>query len=148
MTNDTTFKATISFSQTGKTGPIVSDMNFTPKMQDFEPDVYRVMAKLASVYLELANQFGQDKAAKGDKTYTSSFSLWQEGPDGDVYSKLALNPKINASDDQFPDSYKLASYLACVYLNMAGVLDEDGNLIDEDALHDRNEIRASEPTLH
>lgn len=80
--------------------------------------------------------------------YTATLTLTQDGLEGDVYSNLKFDPLIdqNNQDDEgnlvIPASYELMSVAAEAFLHSAGILDENGNILDEEELHNTVSIEA------
>lgn len=147
MTNTITgrnIEASITLKQKGISGKIVADTNFAPRGHDYVPPSHEAMAQLVALWLQLETLIAPEDEVEGDVEYTSTLTLSQDEPDGPVYSRLVMEPKIKASEHKFPSSYEANSYLATAWLQMAGVIDEEGNLISEDSL-DNLDLQAKEP---
>lgn len=68
--------------------------------------------------------------------FTATFTLSQEGEDGEIVSKLEFSPLVSDEDvanNRQPDCYDIMSYLVQQYLYIANIVDEDGDIIDHDA---------------
>ena len=80
-----------------------------------------------------------------DKTnFKATFTLSQEGFDGDVVSHLTFEPLVDrANVDAAPICYEMMAVLAQHYLQMINVIDEDGELIDPDAFENQINLRVS-----
>jgi hypothetical protein len=76
--------------------------------------------------------------------YTATFTLSQEGAEGDITSTLSFDPLVDrANVDQSPLVYEMMSQLVLHYLYMAEVVDEDGNLIDPAGFEDNTHLNIS-----
>lgn len=81
---------------------------------------------------------------KTNETFTATFTLSQEGPDGDVTSTLEFNPLIDrANADEAPLAYEMMAFLAQHYLYMIGVVDENGELIDPEAFSRNTQLNVT-----
>lgn len=78
------------------------------------------------------------------KKFVATFQLSQEGHDGEVHSVLTFDPKVNETGDNAPGAYELMAYLAQCFLEVTGVIDQEGNLIDPDAFHRNTLINVSD----
>ena len=145
------YSTTLTLSQTGMNGPLTFNVSSTKQDADFVPAAYHIMSKLASVWFQIEpmiiEKSNPSKNNDGVK-YKAEFTLEQDGPSSAVFSKLELSPRVQGLEDQFPTSFEAGSYLAALYLNMVGIIDEDGNVIDEDALVDNVEIGALQQRVH
>lgn len=75
--------------------------------------------------------------------FTATFTLTQETPTAPIYSKLELSPRIGNDTDEIPQVFELMCQYATEYLYAVGMVDEDGNLIDEEDFHERTQINAT-----
>lgn len=71
--------------------------------------------------------------------FVATLQLSQEGPEGEVHSVLTFDPKVNETGENAPGAYELMAYLAQCFLEVTGVIDEDGNLIDPETFQ-RNTV--------
>lgn len=72
--------------------------------------------------------------SQADINYKATFTLEQTGIDGEVISTLKFDPLPENAEDRVM-AYDFMAGLAQVYLHEIGVIDEEGNLIDEDEFH-------------
>lgn len=92
--------------------------------------------------------------SKKNTNYTATLTLTQTGLDGEIYSSIKFDPVMSEEDiDEngeliIPASYGLMSIAAEAYLTAAGILDDDGNVVDEDVFRDIVDIEASGNTLN
>lgn len=152
LSNDSTptraITARLVLSQRGKNGAISPDIEFTPRNEKAVPAAHEAMSQLVALYLQLQTMLDVESEISEDApTYTASFELSQDEEDGPVYSYLRMSPRITAADPNFPSSYEVASYIATAWLQMCGVIDENGDLMDEDAL-EFQAIDAKERRVH
>lgn len=83
-----------------------------------------------------------------NKTFKATFTLTQEGMEGDIISELSFEPLVDRDDlDEVPAVYEMMSFLAQHYLYMIGVVDEDGELIDADAFHSNTTLNVTNPPI-
>lgn len=75
--------------------------------------------------------------------FTASFTLTQETPTAPIYSTLELSPRIGNDSDEIPQVYEIMCKYATDYLYLAGMVDEEGNLVDEEAFHEQTKIKAT-----
>jgi hypothetical protein len=127
-------EASIQLEQIGKTGPISYNINFTPKGNQAVPASHEAMSHLVALWLQLETLAETTEASINDIKFTTTLVLSQDEIDGPVYSKLNMEPKLKVGDEGFPMIYEANSYLATAWLQMAGVIDEEGNVVDDDAL--------------
>lgn len=145
------YSTTLTLSQTGKHGPLSFNISTTKQDANYVPEAYQIMTQLASVWFQIEPMIierGKAVAEDNETNYRAELTLSQEGPGEPIYSKLELTPRVSGDDDTFPHAFEAGSYLAALYLNMVGVIDEDGNVIDEDALVDNVEIEAAPARTH
>lgn len=145
------YTTTLTLTQTGMNGPLSFNVSTTKQDANYVPEAYQIMTKLASVWFQIEPMIiEQSKTAKDNDgvEYKAELSLAQEGPGSPIFSKLELSPRVSGEDDVFPRAFEAGSYLAALYLNMVGVIDEEGNVIDEDALVDNVEIEAAPARTH
>lgn len=69
--------------------------------------------------------------SENNTKFKAVFTLEQDGMDGDVVSTLKFDPYPEDPDSEIV-AYNIMSELARMYLLMTNVIDEDGNLVDED----------------
>lgn len=139
------YSTTLTLTQTGMRGPLSFNVTSTKQDADYVPESYAIMSKLASVWFQiepLILEKTQEVAEDNDQEYKAEFTLSQEGPGGVIFSRLELSPRVPGLDDIYPTAFEAGSYLAALYLNLVGVIDQDGNVIDDDALIDNVEIDA------
>lgn len=88
--------------------------------------------------------------SKKKTKYTATLTLTQDGLDGDIISKLKFDPLIGLDDIDadgnliVPEVFELMSIAAQSYLQAAGILNEHGELIDEEKLREVTEVEASD----
>lgn len=75
--------------------------------------------------------------------YTATFTLRQTGKDGKLFSSVVMEPRVKFNDDDFPVSFEIMSELMTYYLYMIGMIDKQGNIIDEEKFHDQVEVNVS-----
>ena len=77
-----------------------------------------------------------------DKTnFKATFTLSQEGLEGDIVSELTFEPLVDQSNvDEAPAAYEMMAFLVQQYLYAAGVIDEEGDLIDPEAFHNQTKL--------
>lgn len=92
---------------------------------------------------------------KNTKTkYTATLTLTQNGIDGDVFSSLRFDPLIKPEDldsesmDGIPAAYELISLAAEAMLIRMGILNEEGELLDEEAASATVSVNASSRQLN
>jgi hypothetical protein len=140
-------EASIELNQLGKSGPIAANINFTPHGNPFPPAAHEAMSHLVALWFQLESMIQTTEAASDDINYRTTLVLSQDSVDGPVYSKLDMDPKVKVGDDAFPKVYEANSYLATAWLQMAGVIVEAGDVIDDDSL-DYVDLKAKEPRIH
>lgn len=140
-------EASITLRQRGLNGKITAATRFEPRGSDYVPPAHEAMAQIVAVWLQLQTLISPEDEVEGTPEYVSTLTLSQDEPEGPVYSKLVMDPRVKASEHVFPSSYEASSYLATAWLQMAGVIDEAGNVLDEDSL-DTVEVHAKEQRLH
>lgn len=74
--------------------------------------------------------------------FTTTFTLSQEGTEGDVVARLEFEPRVGANGD-VPPCYEAMSQLVLGYLQKIEAIDEDNNVIDQ-KFFDNVSITASE----
>lgn len=142
------YTTTITLSQEGKHGPISTDLTHTKRDADYVPEVYTIMTKLAALWAEILPNHEPEEPSEGEPTYVASFTLAQEGPGKPMFSTTDMTPKIQAGDEEFPDAYGALSVLVNAYLTIVGIIDDNGDIVDDEALDERTIITALQPTLH
>ena len=65
-----------------------------------------------------------------EPTYTATFTLRQEGKDGDVHCSVRMDPPATAEDDIIVYDHIVA--IAYSYLRHHGMIDENNNFIGAD----------------
>lgn len=147
MTLPTTAKyfSSLKASQRGKNGHIVTDVVMEPRDDAYTPDVHKIMGHLANEYADNLKSVSDQLTLTGaeETLYTGEFHLWQEEKDGDVFCKINLEPKVGPNDTEFPLVFELVSAVGTRWLLEAGIIDLDGNLVDEDSLHKSTSISAT-----
>ena len=89
---------------------------------------------------------------KTNKRYTATLVFTQEGLDGEVYSTLTFDPLVDEADANsdgtmdMPMSFGLGSVAAEAALVAMGIIDEDGEIVEEDEFHTTVNINASKPS--
>lgn len=124
--------ATITLTQEGNKGKISFNTDFSKVAENAVPLSHEGMAQVVATYLQLSS-FQDEEESTINKTFVTSFTLAQDEPEGPVFASLSFNPKVAPSFDQ-PTSYGLVSVLFNTWLYMVGILNEDGELVDEDQL--------------
>lgn len=149
MTDNTNFTATLRLEQRGLNGTINMSTDFSPETKDYMPEAYAAMVGLAAAWFQAAPQLETDPADdESEDVYVSTLTLQQAGPGSDIYSHLDLSPTIPFDSEEFPSSYEAACYLAAQWLYMAGIVDEDFNIIDESAVGSTVTMSAGDSTVH
>lgn len=82
--------------------------------------------------------------------FTATFTLSQEGTDGDVTSSLTFEPLV--SDEEVlaghtPDAYDIMAYLVQHYLQIAGIVDEEGDIVDPDGYENNTHIHVRQSSF-
>lgn len=135
MTNNTAHTATITLSQTGLTGPIDFDLSHSSDPAEHYYEGYMLAGMLAAKWFEVRALLKVDENVKPDDTrYVATFAIGQQGEGSDLYFKLNMEPKLPHDATLFPEAFQAISHLATVALFEVGVLDEDGNVTDEEGL--------------
>jgi hypothetical protein len=73
--------------------------------------------------------------------YTATFTLTQEGLDGELRSSLTFSPLLTDQEVVFgeaPDAYNIMSHLVEQFLFIAGVIDEEGDVVDQEGYDNLN----------
>jgi hypothetical protein len=140
------YEASLSLTQYGKNGLIEDTLEFSPAHNDELPVSHEIMANLAALWLQLRSTMDNTDSTDGEK-YTAKFTLSQDGVDSELFSKLQMEPRIKLDDPTFPSAYHVASHIATTYLVMVGVIDENGDLVDEDAL-DNVSLNVRQTSVH
>lgn len=146
MTEGRKYEASITLKQHGKNGKIVEDISFLPAHNEDLPVSHEAMSQIVAVWLQVRSTLDNTDSEEGE-VYTTRFVLSQDDLDSPIFSKLTMEPRISVNDPTFPSAYEACSYLATTWLIMAGVIDEQGNLLDDDSL-DNTELKVSSATVH
>ena len=140
---------TLTLKQTGLRGPINFNITSSTADKDNIPEAYRLMSQLASVWFQIEDRIANDDVdSDGNVEYTASFTLEQEEVGEPVYSKLEMFPKVSVEAEHYPRAFEAASYLAAVYLHTVGIIDDEGNVINETAFEENVAIDAVPATVH
>lgn len=78
-------------------------------------------------------------------TYTATFTLVQDGLDGEVTPTLEFSPLVDPATEEAPAIYEFMSDIALRFLRQVNVLDDENNIIDPEGF-DRLELDLSEPS--
>lgn len=132
--------ATIKLIQQGKNGRVTTMVDFGEQGQNLDSASHTAMAHLASHWMQAEPEVIRAVVNEpGAPEYTSSFSLWEEDNGESVYAKLNMEPKLDTKEAA-PSSYEAICYLSSIYLMMCGIINEDGDVLDQDALVDNVEL--------
>lgn len=144
-----TYIATLTLSQTGREGTVESTVDYEGDL-DQNAESHVCMKHIEDLWGEMKSHMDTAEVAGDDRQYSATLTLSQKDVGGDVYTKLEMYPKLSADDaDGIPSSYEAICFLAQVWLQMAGVIDDDGNVLDEEAVERSMELRVTQsPTLH
>lgn len=140
------YEASLTLKQYGKNGLIEDTLEFSPAHNDELPVSHEVMANLAALWLQLRSTLDNTDSTDGEE-YVAKFTLSQDDIESDLYSKLSMSPRIKIDDPTFPSAYHVASHIATTYLIMTGVINENGDLLDEDAL-DNVSLNVKQASVH
>lgn len=73
------------------------------------------------------------KKTTKNQTYNATFTLTQDGLEGEVKAKLTLEPEINFEEfediESLPFVFRAMTELAHLYLMGNGIMDREGNLL-------------------
>lgn len=144
-----TFNATLTLSQTGRMGLVTSSFDYEGD-NEAGAESHVCMGHLESLWEEMAKTMDHEEPAEDDTVFSATLSLSQDDVGGDVYTKLEMSPKLTMSDTQpVPSSYEAICFIAQVWLQMAGVIDDEGNVINEDAIENAMDLQVTaSPTVH
>lgn len=149
--NTSAHTATITLKQRGFNGPIDFDLGHTTDPAEHYYEGYMLAGMLAAKWFEVRGLLKTNEAENPEDTlYTATFAIGQQGEGSDLFFKLEMEPKLEHTATVFPEAFQAISHLATVALYEVGVLDEDGNVTDEDGL-DNLDIHATSrntQTLH
>lgn len=141
------YEASITLTQFGKNGKIEADIALSPSTNNDElPYCHEGMAQLAALWFQIQSTLETTDSTEGEK-YTASFVLSQDEHDSPVYSKLELEPRLKITDPTYPTVYEIGCYIAQMWLIMVGVIDEEGNVIEDEAL-DTVSLKVSSASVH
>lgn len=135
MINEAAHTATLTLKQTGLRGPITFDLSHTSNPGEHYYEGYMLAGMLAAKWFEVKALLNIDDTAEADGVeYTASFAIGQQSEGSDLYFKLNMEPKLPHDATEFPESFQAISHLATVALYEVGILDEEGNVLDDDGL--------------
>lgn len=66
--------------------------------------------------------------------YTATFSLKQNGLDGEVTPHLEFSPLVDPTDEEAPAIYEYMATVALTFLRQVNVIDEKNELLEPDGL--------------
>lgn len=81
-----------------------------------------------------------------DTKYTATFTLVQEGTDGEIHAHVSFDPLVDVNtleEDEQPGVFEIMSHLVEQFLFLTGVVDENGDLIDPEAFHSGVNLKIS-----
>lgn len=144
-----TYIATLTLSQQGRSGTISSSVDYSGDV-DHGPESHECMKHLEDLWAEMRKHMDVDNVQTDDREFSATLELKQDQVGGDVFTKLEMHPRLAFDDEgEVPTSYEAICFLAQVWLQMAGVIDENGDVLDEDAVERSMDLRVTKnPTLH
>lgn len=135
------YTATLKLEQNGKNGTIRTELDFGPKGQDFDSEAHTCLAHVAALWLQTQPRMIPDvRDDESEEVFSASLKLSQEELGEDVYTALTMNPKLKFDDKSVPSAYEAICFLSNAWLQMAGIIDEEGNVVDDDAVVDQVDL--------
>lgn len=65
--------------------------------------------------------------------YTATFTLTQDGLDGEVTPSLEFNPLVNPVEEDAPAIYEYMSNVVLNFLRMVNMIDDTNQIVDDEA---------------
>ena len=79
------------------------------------------------------------------KPFVATLTMTQDDYDSPVKTSLSFDPLIVDRDGDAPEAYERMAAVIEYHLYLTGVVDREGNLIDEEALQNNTYIDAAVP---
>lgn len=141
--------ATLTLSQNGRQGPVEINVDYEGNL-DNEAEAHVCMKHLEELWDEMKDHMDPSEVSKDDTKYSASLMLSQTDVGSDVFTKLEMYPRLSMNDDgPVPSSYEAICFIAQVWLQMCGVIDAEGNVLDESAVEKSMDLKVTQsPTVH
>lgn len=144
-----TFTATLTLSQQGRLGEVVANVDYTGDLSA-GAESHECMESLERIWGEMKGQMESGFIEGDDTEYSATLTLSQDAPGSDVFTKLEMHPRLSFGDpNPVPSSYEAICFLAQVWLQMCGIIDDEGNVLNEDAVERSMDLKVTaSPTVH
>lgn len=139
-----TFSATLTLSQNGRQGEVTSVIEYDGDIEAGS-EAHMCMTHIEDLWNQVKLRMPEVADAEGLEPYSSTLTFSQNEVGGDVFTKLEMFPKLKLEDmHPVPASYEAICFLAQTWLQMAGIIDDEGNVIDPASLENDMDLQVTE----